>query len=429
MAPASRSRAWRSASRCRRRRSTPPSWKSRRRSSARNPTSTRPAPMRSSRPPRAQGDAAAVRAHLRPIPAGPRGHPAAHVLRDDGAGPAAGRHHGRRGAGRARPICRCPSSSGAGPGRRPRAGRAGTMIRHLSNPIALGILAILLLILVASTVSIVPETKQAVIVRFGEPQRVINSYQPGEPFGRPAPASPSASRSSSRSTGSTSASSRSRWTTSRSSRPTSSGSRSTPSPASGSSIRCRCTSPRGPRRMSPTSCKPILASALRNELGRRPFAALLSPERGQMMDNIQARAQPRRRANMARRSSTSGSSAPTCPTARRSNSAYRADAHRARAGGALDRGAGLQAGADHPRRRRRRGGRAPMPRRSTATRNSTISTGRCSPTGTASSAAGRRPARGGRASSCRRTTNICGNSGAIAEWRGRVIQIPFSRPI
>src|SRR6185295_14539570 len=34
--------------------------------------------------------------------------------------------------------------------------------------------------------------------------------------------------------------------------------------------------------------RPILSSALRNELGRRPFAALLSPERGQMMDNIQS---------------------------------------------------------------------------------------------------------------------------------------------
>ena len=32
--------------------------------------------------------------------------------------------------------------------------------------------------------------------------------------------------------------------------------------------------------------KPILGSALRNELGRRPFAALLSPERGEMMQNI-----------------------------------------------------------------------------------------------------------------------------------------------
>jgi membrane protease subunit HflC len=34
--------------------------------------------------------------------------------------------------------------------------------------------------------------------------------------------------------------------------------------------------------------RPILGSALRNELGKRPFAALLSPERGQMMDNIQS---------------------------------------------------------------------------------------------------------------------------------------------
>jgi membrane protease subunit HflC len=34
--------------------------------------------------------------------------------------------------------------------------------------------------------------------------------------------------------------------------------------------------------------KPILGSAMRNELGKRPFAALLSPERGQMMDNIQS---------------------------------------------------------------------------------------------------------------------------------------------
>jgi membrane protease subunit HflC len=32
--------------------------------------------------------------------------------------------------------------------------------------------------------------------------------------------------------------------------------------------------------------KPILGSALRNELGKRQFAALLSPERGQMMENI-----------------------------------------------------------------------------------------------------------------------------------------------
>jgi membrane protease subunit HflC len=34
--------------------------------------------------------------------------------------------------------------------------------------------------------------------------------------------------------------------------------------------------------------RPILGSQLRNELGKRPFASLLSPERGGLMDNIQA---------------------------------------------------------------------------------------------------------------------------------------------
>ena len=59
----------------------------------------------------------------------------------------------------------------------PDPGRAAAMNSSLRNPIVIGIIAILLLILVASTFSIVPETKQAVIVRFGEPQRVLNRYQ------------------------------------------------------------------------------------------------------------------------------------------------------------------------------------------------------------------------------------------------------------
>lgn len=39
--------------------------------------------------------------------------------------------------------------------------------------------------------------------------------------------------------------------------------------------------------------RPLLASALRSELGKRPFAALLSPERDAVMDNIQAGLQRR----------------------------------------------------------------------------------------------------------------------------------------
>ena len=38
--------------------------------------------------------------------------------------------------------------------------------------------------------------------------------------------------------------------------------------------------------------KPILGSQLRNELGKRPFASLLSPEREGAMENIRARPQP-----------------------------------------------------------------------------------------------------------------------------------------
>ncbi len=35
-----------------------------------------------------------------------------------------------------------------------------------------------------SSVIVVPETQQAVVVRFGEPQRVLNRYTPGETFGQ-----------------------------------------------------------------------------------------------------------------------------------------------------------------------------------------------------------------------------------------------------
>ena len=37
--------------------------------------------------------------------------------------------------------------------------------------------------------------------------------------------------------------------------------------------------------------RPLLGSSIRNELGNQPFATLLSPERDQVMDNIQARLQ------------------------------------------------------------------------------------------------------------------------------------------
>jgi len=39
-------------------------------------------------------------------------------------------------------------------------------------------------VLLASTIAVVPETRQAVIFRFGEPLSIVNRYRPGEAFGR-----------------------------------------------------------------------------------------------------------------------------------------------------------------------------------------------------------------------------------------------------
>ncbi len=61
-----------------------------------------------------------------------------------------------------------------------------------------------------------------------------------------------------------------------------------PSPATGWSIRCGCTSPPARWTSVEQALKPILGSQLRNELGKRPFASLLSPEREGAMENIRA---------------------------------------------------------------------------------------------------------------------------------------------
>ena len=57
------------------------------------------------------------------------------------------------------------------------------MERLLRNPVGLAFLALALIILLGSTFSFVPETRQGVVVRFGQPVRIINAYKPGENFG------------------------------------------------------------------------------------------------------------------------------------------------------------------------------------------------------------------------------------------------------
>lgn len=156
------------------------------------------------------------------------------------------------------------------------------------NPIGLAIIAIGLLILIGSTFSIVPETRQAVIVRFGEPVRIVNPYKSGQDFG------------------STGAGLIARfpfaeqivWIDKR----VLSVEMERQQVLSTDQLRLQVDAFAryrivDPLRMYITAgsetrvsdeLRPILGSALRNELGKRPFAALLSPERGQVMNNIKA---------------------------------------------------------------------------------------------------------------------------------------------
>jgi membrane protease subunit HflC len=161
------------------------------------------------------------------------------------------------------------------------------MTRALRNPIALGVLGILLLILIGSTFAIVPETKQAVIVRFGEAERILNRYQAGDEFGGEGAGL----------TARVPFIDRIVWIDRR----ILSIQMENQLVLSTDQLRLQVDAFARYRIVDPLrmyisarseqnvsdQLRPILGSALRNELGRRPFQALLSPERGQMMENIQ----------------------------------------------------------------------------------------------------------------------------------------------
>jgi membrane protease subunit HflC len=51
------------------------------------------------------------------------------------------------------------------------------------RPLLSAIVGFLLLVVLLGSFPIVPETKQAVVVRFGKPVRILNRYQPGRPIG------------------------------------------------------------------------------------------------------------------------------------------------------------------------------------------------------------------------------------------------------
>lgn len=59
-----------------------------------------------------------------------------------------------------------------------------TMVERLiRNPVLYALIALAVVILLLSTIKIVPETKQAVVLRLGEPVEVVNPYSPRQRFG------------------------------------------------------------------------------------------------------------------------------------------------------------------------------------------------------------------------------------------------------
>jgi len=156
------------------------------------------------------------------------------------------------------------------------------------RPMALIVTGIVILILLAASLVIVPEDKQAVIVRFGDPVRIVNRYRENEDFGNTGAGLiariPFAEQVV--------------WVDKRvldiemeQQQVLSTDQLRLEVDAY---ARFRIVDPRrmfvaaGSEERVAAELRPILGSALRNELGKRPFVALLSPERGGIMDRIEA---------------------------------------------------------------------------------------------------------------------------------------------
>ncbi|UIJ45319.1 protease modulator HflC [Sphingomonas cannabina] len=161
----------------------------------------------------------------------------------------------------------------------------------LRRPMTFGILLLAALILLASTFTIVPETRQAVILRFEVPVRTVNAWRQGEEFGRTGAGLIARIPFIDRIV----------WVDKRvldvdlDNQPV----------LSTDQLRLQVDAYARFRVIDPlrmvvtarsvdgvtSALQPLFSSALRAELGKVDFAVLLSPERGQVMDNIQKRLQ------------------------------------------------------------------------------------------------------------------------------------------
>jgi membrane protease subunit HflC len=156
------------------------------------------------------------------------------------------------------------------------------------HPMLSAFLAFALLLTLMSTVAIVPETRQGIVVRFGKPVRIVNRYVPGREFGGMgaglAARIPFAESFV--------------WIDKR----VLTVDMERQQVLSTDQLRLevdafaryRIVDPlrmyiaaRSPDRVS-EALRPILGSELRNELGKRSFASLLSPERRGVMENVRS---------------------------------------------------------------------------------------------------------------------------------------------
>lgn len=154
------------------------------------------------------------------------------------------------------------------------------------RPLMSGFIVLLVLMLILSTFAIVPETKQGIVVRFGKPVRIENPYKPNQEFGN---------------TGAGLAwripfaenfvwiDKRVRAVDMERQQVLSTDQLRLEVDAF---ARYRIVDPlrmfiaAGSEERLEQALRPILGSALRNELGQRPFSSLLSPERAGVMENI-----------------------------------------------------------------------------------------------------------------------------------------------
>lgn len=162
----------------------------------------------------------------------------------------------------------------------------------LRNPITLAMIALFVLIVIGNTVTIVPETSQAVILRLEKPVRTVNAFRRGERFGETTGAGliariPFFDKIV--------------WVDKRILDVDYDNQQVLSSDQLPLEVdayaRFRVIDPlkmvvtaRSERGVT-DALQPLLGNAIRNELGNQPSATLLTPERERVMDNIQARLQ------------------------------------------------------------------------------------------------------------------------------------------